>query len=281
MGGTPSVTAVPNAFVDRLAKLVPLSPDETAILCELQSNPRTVQRHRDIITEGRNYGSLFIVMEGNAIRYRILHDGRRQIVNIVLPGEILGALGYFMESSLYSTKALTEVVVATIPFARLNVLNETNPRLVTKIFWWFSCESTIYAEHLVDLGRRSALERVAHFLLELLTGCKSSASRTTNRSRFRSRKSSSRTRWTEYPARQSRVATAAGGQFGCHRGPAGDGQGHRSAVGTGRFRPWLSLSLPRRRAACRLEASVAELSQVNFFYHSLPFECPTTLSNRV
>jgi CRP-like cAMP-binding protein len=74
-----------------------------------------------------------------------------------------------MESSLYSTRALTEVVVATIPFARLNALNETHPRLVTKIFWWFSCESTIYAEHLVDLGRRSALERVAHFLLELLT----------------------------------------------------------------------------------------------------------------
>ena len=56
-----------------------------------------------------------------------------------------------------------------MPFARLNALHETHPRLVTKIFWWFSCESTIYAEHLVDLGRRSALERVAHFLLELLT----------------------------------------------------------------------------------------------------------------
>jgi CRP-like cAMP-binding protein len=39
---------------------------------------------------------------------------------------------------------------------------------VTKLFWWFSCESAIYAEHLVDLGRRSAIERVAHFLLELL-----------------------------------------------------------------------------------------------------------------
>lgn len=169
MGGASSATAVPNAFINRLAKLVPLSQDETAILHELQSNPRIVQRHRDIITEGRSYGSLFIIMEGNAIRYRILHDGRRQIVNIVLPGDIVGALGYFTESSLYSTKALTEVSVATIPFARINALNETNPRLVTKIFWWFSCESTIYAEHLVDLGRRSALERVAHFLLELLT----------------------------------------------------------------------------------------------------------------
>ena len=169
MGGTPSGMTVPNAFIGRLTQLVPLTAEEVAILSELQANPRVVQRHRDIITEGRSYGSIFIVMEGNAIRYRILHDGRRQIVNIVLPGDIVGALGYFMESSLYSTKALTEVVVATIPFARLNQLNETHPRLLTKIFWWFSCESTIYAEHLVDLGRRSALERVAHFLLELLT----------------------------------------------------------------------------------------------------------------
>jgi CRP-like cAMP-binding protein len=169
MGGAPSATTVSNAFVSRLMQLVPLSQDEIDILLELQASPRTVQRHRDIITEGRSYGSIFIIMEGNAIRYRILHDGRRQIVNIVLPGDIVGALGYFMESSLYSTKALTEVAVAAVPFARLNALHETHPRLVTKIFWWFSCESTIYAEHLVDLGRRSALERVAHFLLELLT----------------------------------------------------------------------------------------------------------------
>jgi CRP-like cAMP-binding protein len=169
MGGMPSATTVSNAFVSRLMQLVPLSQDEIDILLELQASPRIVQRHRDIITEGRNYGSIFIIMEGNAIRYRILHDGRRQIVNIVLPGDIVGALGYFTESSLYSTKALTEVAVAAVPFARLNALHETHPRLVTKIFWWFSCESTIYAEHLVDLGRRSALERVAHFLLELLT----------------------------------------------------------------------------------------------------------------
>jgi len=169
MGGTPSATTVSNAFVSRLMQLVPLSQDEIDTLLDLQASPRIVQRHRDIITEGRSYGSIFIIMEGNAIRYRILHDGRRQIVNIVLPGDIVGALGYFMESSLYSTKALTEVAVAAVPFARLNALHETHPRLVTKIFWWFSCESTIYAEHLVDLGRRSALERVAHFLLELLT----------------------------------------------------------------------------------------------------------------
>jgi CRP-like cAMP-binding protein len=169
MGGTPSATTVSNAFARRLAQVVPLSPDELAMLGDLESGTRVVQRHRDIITEGRSYTGLFIVLEGNAIRYRILHDGRRQIINIVLPGDVVGALGSFTESALYSTKALTDMVVAVVPFARLNLLFETHPKLVTKIFWYLCCESTIYAEHLIDLGRRSALERVAHFFLELLT----------------------------------------------------------------------------------------------------------------
>lgn len=168
MVGAPLPTAISNAFAHRLAQLVPLSLDEIAVLCDLQAAPRTVQRHRDIITEGRSYGGLFIILDGNAIRYRILHDGRRQIINILIPGDLVGVLGQFMESSLYSTKALTEMSVSAVPFARLKTLFETHPRLITKILWWFSCDSAIYTEHLVDLGRRSALERVAHFLLELL-----------------------------------------------------------------------------------------------------------------
>ena len=170
MEATPSVWTVADAlpFTRRLAQLMALSSDESAILGTLQSNTRTVQRHRDIVVEGRTYSSLFIIIEGNGIRYRILHDGRRQIINVVLPGDIVGILGSFVDSILYSTKALSDMVVAVIPFTRLSALFETNPRLIAKIFWSFSCESTIYAEHLVDLGRRSALERVAHFLLELL-----------------------------------------------------------------------------------------------------------------
>jgi CRP-like cAMP-binding protein len=178
MGGAPTPLTGPSLptgnadtlpFTRKLAQLVPLAPDEIAILAELQSNTRAVQRNRDIIMEGRNYGSIIIIIEGNAIRYRILHDGRRQIVNIALPGDIVGILGPFIESSLYSTKALTETVIATVPFARVNTLFVSNPHLVTKMFLSFSCELTVYAEHLIDLGRRSASERIAHFLLELLT----------------------------------------------------------------------------------------------------------------
>jgi len=171
MGPPPSTAALLEALplTRKLSQFVSLSADERAILHDLQGNTRTVQRHRDIVTEGRSYDSLFVILEGIAIRYRILHDGRRQIVNIVLPGDIVGVLGAFFESALYSTKALTDMTIATVPFSRLNMVFDTNPRLVAKIFWSFSCESAIYAEHVIDLGRRSALERIAHFLLELLT----------------------------------------------------------------------------------------------------------------
>jgi CRP-like cAMP-binding protein len=152
----------------KLAEIVPLSAEETNILNGLQLNSRTVKRHRDVITEGRNYGSIFIVLEGIGIRYRILHDGRRQIINVVLPGDVIGLLGTFFENTLYSTKALTDMTLSTVPFPRLNGLFQTNAKLMAKMLCLFSCETAIHTEHIVDLGRRSAHERIAHFFLELL-----------------------------------------------------------------------------------------------------------------
>jgi len=152
----------------KLAHLVKLSDEEKEVLFDLQSATRTIERNREIVAEGEKYESLFVVIEGVLIRYRILRDGRRQIVNIVLPGDFAGLTGCLFEGSLYSIRTLTRSVISVVPFARLNALANTHPRLASKIFWSFSCEAAIYAERLIAIGRRSALERVAHFLLELL-----------------------------------------------------------------------------------------------------------------
>jgi CRP-like cAMP-binding protein len=153
----------------RLAHLTQLSAEEIAALAELQANPRKVPRHREIIAEGRTYDGLLVLIEGAAIRYRILPDGRRQIINIALPGDFIGFPGCFFEHALYSITSVVECLVAPVAFGRLLGLFERYPRLAATIFWSFSCETAIYAEHLIDVGRRSAIERIAHFLLELLT----------------------------------------------------------------------------------------------------------------
>jgi len=149
--------------------LVALSPPEIELLSELQSHGRRAARGREIIAEGRKYDELLILLEGVALRYRVLNDGRRQVLNIVLPGDFIGFPGCFFEGALYSISALSDCVVSPVSFTRFLRLPETHPRLGAAIFWSLSCETAMYAEHLIGVGRRSALERVAHFLLEMLT----------------------------------------------------------------------------------------------------------------
>ena len=125
-------------------------------------------RNREIISAGRKYDGVFVLLDGIAIRYRVLHDGRRQILNVVLPGDFIGFPACFFETALYTIAALSETVVSWVPFATLFGLFQRYPRLAATLFCTFSCETAMYAEHLIDVGRRTALERVAHFLLELL-----------------------------------------------------------------------------------------------------------------
>jgi CRP-like cAMP-binding protein len=153
----------------KLSRLVTLAPGEVGILDDLQSKTRIIRRNREIVTERRKYDTLFILIDGVSMRCRILHDGRRQILNIALPGDFIGFPGVFSERALYSITALSDCTVSPVPFSQLLSLFDRGPRLAAAIFWSFACEAAMYAEHLIDVGRRSALERVAHFLLELLT----------------------------------------------------------------------------------------------------------------
>jgi CRP-like cAMP-binding protein len=153
----------------KLAWFGDLSAADIEVLDGLHTTTRLVRRNRDIVTEGRSYETMFVLMEGSAIRYRVLRDGRRQVLNILLPGDFVGFPGCFFENALYAITALSDAVVSPVPFTVLLSLFERRPRLAATIFRSFACEAAIYAEHLIGVGRRSALERVVHFLLELLT----------------------------------------------------------------------------------------------------------------
>jgi CRP-like cAMP-binding protein len=103
----PAKSGVANPLTRKLTRLVALAPDEIAILDDLQSATRVIRRNREIITEGRKYDALFILIDGVSIRCRILHDGRRQVLNIALPGDFIGFPSTFSERALYSITALS------------------------------------------------------------------------------------------------------------------------------------------------------------------------------
>jgi CRP-like cAMP-binding protein len=164
--------ALPSAMTLLLRRFkdnVPLTPDELPIVREVGWEIRTVRRRQAILTEGAKNRAVYFLIDGFLIRYRILRDGQRQIVDLAIPGDFAGVPSCFFLDALYTIKALTNATVATVPLERLVALFETHPRLAAKIFWSFSCDAAIHAEHLIVIGRRAAHERIAHFLLELLT----------------------------------------------------------------------------------------------------------------
>jgi len=169
---TESAAAPPRPKVIFSQKLSPALPPvarELVVLLDLQAVSRAFRPGQEIVSEGKRCNAVFLITEGIALRYRILRDGQRQILNFLFPGDFVGVTNCRFDSALYSIKTLTQATIAPIPLPRLIGLFDTHPRLAAKLFWGFACEAAICAEHMITLGRRSAPERVAHLLLELLT----------------------------------------------------------------------------------------------------------------
>lgn len=158
----------PASFAQRFAKHLTLAPHEMPILDEILATAKPVHRRQDIMVEGRRSRVVYLILEGLLIQYRILRSGQRQVVNVVVPGDLVGAPSCFFDGALYSIKTLTNVIVASLPLDALFDLFDAHPRFAAKLFWLLSCDGAISAEHVVVVGRRVARERIAHFFLELL-----------------------------------------------------------------------------------------------------------------
>jgi CRP-like cAMP-binding protein len=147
-----------------------LWPDlETTARNRLESAARTVRRGTDIIVQGRTYDSVFVLAQGFALRYRILVDGRRQALNVSIPGDTIGYPACFFETALYSVGALSDAVVYAVSLAEITAIFRDHPRLALAMFWSMARETAMFGEHLADVGWRNASERLAHFLLEMAT----------------------------------------------------------------------------------------------------------------
>ena len=117
----------------------------------------TVFSEEDITT------SFFNVLEGVMRLYKLLPDGRRQIVGFALPGDFLGMnVSGRHNFSADSIGAVTVCQFAKAPFGRFM---EDRPHLLRRINELAVRELSQARDHMVLLGRRSAEEKVATFLL--------------------------------------------------------------------------------------------------------------------
>ena len=154
-------------FVSRLLQHVDLSHDDLRSLNAIIDGEVSIPRRRDLIVDGYEYRKLSFVKEGYAVRYKLLRNGKRQILNVVLPGDIVGIPASFLDRAAYSVTAITDVTMNVCALDAYVQLCYRRPQFGLALSWIAVREATTYAEHIIDVGRRTPVERLSHFLLEL------------------------------------------------------------------------------------------------------------------
>lgn len=117
-----------------------------------------------ILSEGSHSAQLFTLLSGWAFRYKMLEDGRRQILNYLLPGDLVGLQGSVIGEMQHSVETLSPVVLCVFQRDSLPGLFRNHPGLAFDITWLASREERMLDENLLSVGRRSALERAAYLI---------------------------------------------------------------------------------------------------------------------
>ncbi len=140
---------------------------ETDVLADrlARGQPRSLEAKEHLFCEGDAATHVYRVMVGHICIYRMMPDGRRQVVDVAYPGDIigLGALGDHTDSA----QAMERTVVRAMPVAVLRELAQTDTRLGLKLYEALSRELLAARELLFTVSQRTAVERVAAFLQAL------------------------------------------------------------------------------------------------------------------
>src|SRR5882757_11505566 len=143
------------------------TPAELAFVQDFKVDELKVDSGASFLRQGASSEYLYTVLSGWAFRYKMLDDGRRQILNDALPSDMVGLQGTLMHEMEHSVEALTPMVLCVFPRAKLWDLYSKFPSLAFDITWLAAREEQLIDENLVSVGRRSALERTAYLLLHL------------------------------------------------------------------------------------------------------------------
>ena len=120
--------------------------------------------HESLALEGDAADRLHRVLSGTIAGYKATADGRRQILTFFFPGDLVGlTVG---ERYDYSAEAVDHASVRSVPHARLRELAAQTPALRESLLSALRREVAAAQERLLWLGRKTARERLAGFLLE-------------------------------------------------------------------------------------------------------------------
>ncbi|CAM3743067.1 Crp/Fnr family transcriptional regulator [Litorimonas haliclonae] len=156
-----------NPLIKRVAHYADVGPKHFEGLINLPHKIEVRKAGQEIVSEGDVVDFVFIIQSGWAIRFDLLDDGRRQILNFMLPGDCFDMMSLTNAKSDHNVSAATDLTLRRLKASDFLTAIKQEPALATA-FWWVAVqEESILREQIIRVGRRSAKERVGHLILEL------------------------------------------------------------------------------------------------------------------
>jgi len=157
---------VSNAFLQRLMHAAELGDQEIEAVEELCRQPKDIAAKKYLSRDGDEMVSFPVVLSGWAARYQILRNGARQITRLLLPGD-----AFYFDSS--PDGIAIEEVITLSPCRIVNILHSDMRRVIDRFpavgeaLRNYGCmENAVLSSWVVNVGRRDALERMAHLICE-------------------------------------------------------------------------------------------------------------------
>ena len=157
-----------NPLISKLECGADLTDEDRSTLERVIRHPRKVKARENLIREGQVPTNVHLVLDGFACRYKILPDGRRQIMAFLIPGDFCDLHVAVLDTMDHGIATLTPCTMVGIPRETIEELTTRHPRISRALWWCTLVDEAILREWLVNMGQRPAERQMAHILCELL-----------------------------------------------------------------------------------------------------------------
>ncbi|MCH7711298.1 MAG: Crp/Fnr family transcriptional regulator [Proteobacteria bacterium] len=131
-----------------------------------RAGERVLSPNSNIYWEEKAVDEVFTVYDGLAFAYKLLPDGRRQILDFLLPGSFIGLHALWFKAMPHSVQTLTEVSLCVFDKEKFGDLLRRKPKYEWQLLRYSASCQANSNERLLDLGRRTARERIARLVLD-------------------------------------------------------------------------------------------------------------------
>ena len=156
-----------SCIVDQFRHFCDLNASEAQLLQQLELDPQTYPAGTVLCEAGSEATHLFTLVDGWAGIVRHFADGRRQVLDLYLPGQIMRLRELGSDQARSDLVTFTDVTACPFPRTRISEVLNASPRLAEALLLMLTAEQAMLTERIITISRRPAIERLAHFVLEL------------------------------------------------------------------------------------------------------------------